>query len=37
MQGKAIKKSPGAESKFQWEPDHTPMDDGFAEEGLPEE
>jgi hypothetical protein len=38
MQGKAIKKSPaGAKSKFQWEPDHTPMDAGFAEEGLPEE
>jgi hypothetical protein len=37
MQGKAIEKSPGAESKFQWEPDHTPMDAGFAEEGLPEE
>jgi hypothetical protein len=37
IQGKAVKKSPGAESKFQWEPDHTPMDAGFAEEGLPEE
>jgi hypothetical protein len=37
MQGKAINKPPGAKSKFQWEPDHTPMDAGFAEEGLPEE
>jgi hypothetical protein len=37
MQGKAIKKSPGAKSKFQWEPDYPPMDAGFAEEGLPEE
>jgi hypothetical protein len=37
MQGKAIKKLPGAKSKFQWEPDHTPMDAGFAAEGLPEE
>jgi hypothetical protein len=37
MQGKAIKKSPGAKSKFQWELDPTPMDAGFAEEGLPEE
>jgi hypothetical protein len=35
MQGKAIKKLPGAKSKFQWEPDHSPMDAGFAEEGLP--
>jgi hypothetical protein len=37
-QGKAIKKLQGAKSKFQWEkPDHTGMDAGFAEEGLPEE
>jgi hypothetical protein len=37
MQGKAIKILLGAKSKFQWEPDITLMDAGFAEEGLPEE
>jgi hypothetical protein len=37
MQGKANKKLPGAKNKFQWELEHTPMDAGFAEEGLPEE
>jgi hypothetical protein len=39
MQGKAIKRSQGTKSKFEWEPDHSPMDAdaGFAGEGFPNE
>ncbi len=35
MQGKAIKKVPGTKGKVQWEPDHSPLDAGYSEEGVP--
>ena len=43
MQGKPLKKLPvsrtlqGAKSRVQWEPDHTPMDAVFDEEGVPQQ
>jgi hypothetical protein len=41
MQGKTIKMEPGEQTakgaKIKWDPDRTPMDTDFTEEGVPQQ